>query len=108
MLSTKWLRLFKETLANLNLGKKGKQIYCLLLNRPGEKPHVIYFTSLGLSWDTLLKMTNIKLELVHDIDMSQLIEKGMRGGVPYILLINMVKQIISTCKILTNQCHRNT
>lgn len=29
-------------------------------------------------------MTSIKLELVHDIDMSQLIEKGMRGGVSYI------------------------
>ena len=40
-----------------------------------------YFTSLGLSWDTMLKMTNIKLELMTDVDMFQFIEKGMHGGV---------------------------
>ena len=40
-----------------------------------------YFTSPGLSWDAMLKMTDIKLELMTDIDMCQLIEKRTRGGI---------------------------
>ena len=43
-----------------------------------------YFTSPGLSLDAMLEMTNIKSELMVDIDMFQFIEKGMRGGVSYI------------------------
>ena len=43
-----------------------------------------YFTSSALSWDAMLKMTSIKLELMTDIDMFQFIEKGLRGGISYI------------------------
>ena len=43
-----------------------------------------YFTSPGLSWDAMLKMTGIKLDLMTDIDMFQFIEKGLRGGISYI------------------------
>ena len=43
-----------------------------------------YFTSPGLSWDAMLKMIDIKLELIPDIDTFQFIEHGTRGGVSYI------------------------
>ena len=43
-----------------------------------------YFSSPGLSWNAMLKMTGIELELINDIDMHLIIEKGMRGGISYI------------------------
>ena len=43
-----------------------------------------YFTSPSLSCDSMLKMTNIKVELMTNVDMFQFIEKGMSGGVSYI------------------------
>ena len=43
-----------------------------------------YFTSPGLAWDASLKKTQVKLELLNDIDMLQMIEKGTRGGVSMI------------------------
>ena len=43
-----------------------------------------YFRSPGLSWDSMLKMTKIELELISDIDMHLFIEKGMIGGISYI------------------------
>ena len=42
-----------------------------------------YFSSPGLSWDAMLKMTKVKLEFISDIDMHLFIEKGMRGGISY-------------------------
>ena len=43
-----------------------------------------YFSSPGLSWDEMLKMTGIQLEKVSNIDVHLFLEKGMRGGVSYI------------------------
>ena len=37
-----------------------------------------YVSTPGLSWDAMLKMTGINLELITDIDMQLFIEKGMR------------------------------
>ena len=43
-----------------------------------------YLSSLGLSWDAMLKMTGIKLEKIKDVDTHLFIEKGMRGDISYI------------------------
>ena len=43
-----------------------------------------YLSSPGLVWDAMLKMTGIKLEKIHDLDMYLFLEKGMRGGISYI------------------------
>ena len=43
-----------------------------------------YFSSPGLSWDAMLKMTGVKLEKISNIDMYLFIEKGLRGGISYI------------------------
>ena len=43
-----------------------------------------YFPNLGLSWDAMLRMTDIQLELMTDIDMFQYIEKGKGSGTSYI------------------------
>ena len=43
-----------------------------------------YFSSPGLSWDAMLKMTGVRLEKIIDIDMYLFIEKGLRGGISYI------------------------
>ena len=43
-----------------------------------------YFSRPGLSWDAMLKMTEIELKLISDSNMHLMIEKGMRGGIYYI------------------------
>ena len=44
-----------------------------------------YFSSPGLAWDAMLKMTNVKLDLISDIDMENMIQMGMRGGISTII-----------------------
>ena len=45
---------------------------------------VHYYTAPGLAWDACLKMTNINLELLNDVDMLLMFEKGIRGGISII------------------------
>ena len=40
-----------------------------------------YYSAPGLSWDALLKKTGVELELLTDMDMYLMIERGMRGGI---------------------------
>ena len=46
---------------------------------------VHYFTALGLSFDSLLKYTKIKLDYIKDVDIQLFIEKGIRGGISTIV-----------------------
>ena len=43
-----------------------------------------YVSGPGLSWDAMLKMTEIELELISDIDVYLFVEEGMGGGISYI------------------------
>ena len=43
-----------------------------------------YFSSPGLSWNAMLKMTNRELEEISDIDKYSFIEKGLRKRISYI------------------------
>ena len=44
----------------------------------------LYFSSPGLNWDGMLKMTGMRLEKNLDIDMYLFIERGLKGEVSYI------------------------
>ena len=43
-----------------------------------------YLTAPGLAWDACLKMTGVNLELLTDVDMLLMVERGIRGGVSMI------------------------
>ena len=43
-----------------------------------------YYTAPGLAWDAALKKTGVELELLSDIDMLLMFEKGIRGGISMI------------------------
>ena len=45
---------------------------------------VHYCTAPGLAWDAAMKLTEVKLELLSDLDMLLLVEKGIRRGISMI------------------------
>ena len=57
-----------------------------------------YFSSPGLSWDAIWKMTHMKLEKISDIEKYLFIEKKLKF---LTLLKDMLKQIINTWMIMT-------
>ena len=60
-----------------NVRKTDKEYYNL------DPAH--YFSCPGFAWDAMLKMTDSNLKLITDIDMYQMVETGLRGGVSYIV-----------------------
>ena len=68
-----------------------------------------YFSSPGLSWDAMPKVTGVELELISDININLFIVKGIRGGISYIAkghskannhiwsVMTVVRKIILSC-----------
>ena len=56
---------------------------------------VHFISALGLAWQAPLKKTEVKLDLLTDIDMLLMVEKGIRGEICH-SIIDMQKLITST------------
>ena len=60
----------------------------------------VYFLSApGLAWQAALKKTKVKLDLLTDIDMLLVVEKGIKGGL-VTLFMDIQKLITNTRKIV--------
>ena len=40
-----------------------------------------YYTAPGLAWDAMLKITEVKIDLISDPDIYLMVEKGIPGGI---------------------------
>ena len=52
-----------------------------------------FYKNPGLTWQATLKSANVTLDLFTENDIYLMIERGIRGGVAMIALIDMQKQI---------------
>ena len=46
-----------------------------------ELDPALFLSASGLAWQVCLKKTKVKLELLTDVDMLLMVEKGIRGGI---------------------------
>ena len=60
-----------------------------------------FLSAPGLAWQPCLKKTEIKLELLTDIDMWLMVEKGIRGGICH-AIHRCVKENNKHMKIMIN------
>ena len=44
-----------------------------------------FLSAPGLAWQASLKKTEVKLELLTDVDMLLMVEKGIRGGICHVM-----------------------
>ena len=44
-----------------------------------------FLSAPGLAWQACLKKTEVKLELLTDVDMLLMVEKGIRGGICHVI-----------------------
>ena len=65
-----------------------------------------YLNAPALSWDAMLNITKVKLELISDLDMYLFFEKWLRGWVSYVL-IDIVKTTISIWNLTTQSKNQN-
>ena len=42
---------------------------------------IIYYSASGLTWQAYVKKNKVKLDLLTDIDILLVVEKGIRGGI---------------------------
>ena len=54
-----------------------------------------FYTAPGLAWQACFKKADVKLELLIDIDMLMMVEKGIRGGICQ-STNRLLKKIINT------------
>ena len=58
-----------------------------------------FISAPGLAWQTALKRTEVKLELLTDVDMLLMVKKGIRGEICY-ALYRYAKAITNIQKII--------